>query len=388
MIKAEKILQSKDKFVIKLGLERIEQILKLLNNPQDKYKVIHIAGTNGKGSTCRIINDIILDNGFKVGFYSSPHLFNYEERIKVNGEDISPCIFNRLIEEVNNLALNNNINLSEFELLTAAAFYYFYIKKVDYVVLETGLGGLFDATNAVRDSISIITTIDYDHKERLGNSIDEIAQQKAGIIKKNSIVIVNKDNLGLDVVVKTAKEKCAKVVIADFIKTEFKDKNYFYWNNKKIEFSLLGAHQGKNLALALMAAEVLGFRINESVFKNINWCYRMDLDTKKRVLVDCAHNPSGAKALREFLDENFIGEKKTFIFGCLKNKDYKTMLDILLKDNDSLFFVEFSHPNALKLDDLDEKYKKFLVNTIPKEGLRICSGSIYMLGEKLKTFSF
>ncbi len=389
MNKGKKILESREKFVIKLGLERIEKILSLLNNPQNNYKIIHIAGTNGKGSTSKIINDILIDNGFKVGLYTSPHLFSYEERIRVNNEEISSNIFNRLIEEINNLALNNDINLSEFELLSATCFYYFYIKKVDYVVLETGLGGLFDATNVVQSSICVITTIDFDHKERLGDTIEKIATQKAGIIKNDSIVVVDKDNLGFSVVEKIALEKNAKINLAPIVTTEFIDnKNYFYWDNKKIEFSLLGAHQAKNLALALKTAQILGLTINESIFKNIIWNYRMQFDSRKKVLIDCAHNPSGAQVLRNFLDENFKNEKKTFIFGCLKHKEYKKMLKILLRDNDSLYFVEFDHKNALKLEDLDNEYKKFLVDTIPNDGLRICTGSIYMLGEKLNSFSF
>ena len=171
MKSADEILTSHNKFHINLGLERICAIANLLGNPQDKYKIFHIAGTNGKGSTSKIINDILIESNFKVGLFTSPHLFSYTERIKVNNENISQYVFDKLTNEIDKLAKKNNIELSEFELITAVAFYYFYIKQVDYVVLEVGLGGLYDATNIIKNSISIITTIDFDHTERLGSTI-------------------------------------------------------------------------------------------------------------------------------------------------------------------------------------------------------------------------
>ncbi len=404
---AEEILTSVNKFHINLGLKRMKLILAILDNPQRKYKVIHVAGTNGKGSTSKIINDILIerfkDEDKKIGLYTSPHLFSYNERIKINNENISRYVFDRLINDINNLALENNIDLTEFELLTAVAFYYFYIKKVDYVILETGLGGTYDATNVVDKILAdIITTIDFDHTERLGDSINKIALQKAGIIKENSKVVISKDNLGFEVIEKVAKTKNAKIINPPSLKLEFENGvNWVYLDNKKIQFSLLGSHQAKNLALALAAIKNLDISIDEKTIENalkkVVWKFRLEYNFQKNLLIDCAHNPSGIKTLVEFVKENFKNSDKTFVFGCLKNKDYKTMLNILFeikKASDKFYFVEFEHQNSLKFEDLEDDLKKDLIKVFDKKeikdiinadkNLKIVCGSIYMLGEIFK----
>ena len=261
MKSAVEILTSHNKFHINLGLERITEILSLLDNPQDKYEIIHIAGTNGKGSTSKIINEILFQAGYNVGLFTSPHLFSYTERIRINNKEIDENVFNELINKIDSLAQNNNIELSEFELITAVGFYYFYLNKVDYVVLEVGLGGLYDATNIVKNSTSVITTIDFDHTERLGKTIEEIAFQKAGIIKENSNVIVAKDNFGYKTIENVAQEKNSKIAQLPVIKVSFENKNYAIINNEKYEFNLLGNYQAKNLALALSAIKSLNLNI-------------------------------------------------------------------------------------------------------------------------------
>lgn len=366
---AAEILKSHEKFHITLGLERIKKILSLLGDPQDKYKIIHIAGTNGKGSTSKIINQILIENNIKTGLFVSPHIFSYVERIKVNNENISEYVFNKLTLDIDSLAKTNNIELSEFELITAVAFYYFFIKKVDYVVLETGLGGLLDATNVVKNSIAIITTIGLEHTERLGSTIEEIAAQKAGIIKQNSKVIVSPDNLGFEVIKKVVENKNAQLIKAT--KTDE-------------ESSLLGEHQKLNLALATAAAELLNLDYKEAI-KKVKWPFRLQYFKDKNILIDAAHNPCGIKTLRDFLDKNFKNEKKVFIFGCLKNKDYKTMLNLLLKEEDELCFMEYDYPNSLKYDEfLKLKIEANKIDSIDealkKEGLKVFCGSIYMLG--------
>ena len=392
---AEEILTSHNKFHIKLGLERITKILNLLDNPQEKYEIIHIAGTNGKGSTSKIINEILLEHfqDKNIGLFTSPHLFSYTERICVNSENISEYIFNKLTNEIDLLAQKNNIELSEFELITAVAFYYFYIKKVNYVVLEVGLGGLYDSTNVIKNSTSVITTIDFDHTERLGKNIDEIAIQKAGIIKENSNVAVSKDNLGYETIKNIAQKKNAKIIDLDDIQVVLKDKNYAIINNKKYEFNLLGAHQAQNLALALGAVKSLNLNIKDETIKNalkkVKWRFRLEFHKEKNILIDAGHNPSGIKTLRNFLDENFKNDKKTFIFGCLKNKDYKNMLKTLIQENDEFYFYEFDYPNALKFSELPKEYQINKLENIEqikeiiknKKNLKIFCGSIYMLGK-------
>ncbi len=396
MKKADEILTSHEKFHINLGLERISKILELLNRPQDNYKIIHIAGTNGKGSTSKIINEILVKQGFKVGLFTSPHLFSYEERIRVDNEKISPYLFDKLTDKIDTLAKENNIELSEFELISAVGFYYFYIKQVEYVVLEVGLGGKFDATNVVKNSTSVITTIDFDHTERLGANIEEIATQKAGIIKENSNVIVSKENKGYKIIKKIAKEKNANIIEIPDVKIEFSDKNYAIFNNNKYEFNLLGTHQAQNLALALGAINSLSLDIKnetiEKALKEVKWNFRLEYIKDKNILIDAGHNPSGIKTLKNFIEENFKNTKKIYIFGCLKNKAYQEMLDILNPKEDELYFFEFDYPNALKFSELDKKYQAKKI-TCPEEikkiietnkDLKIFCGSIYMLGNIFK----
>ena len=386
---SEKILTSSEKFHVNLGLNRIKAILSLLNNPQNSFKSIHIAGTNGKGSTSKIINDILIENfkhtDTKIGLFTSPHLFSYTERIKINNKDIKDHIFDRLINDMNTLAKKNNIELTEFELLTAAAFYYFHIKKVDYAIIETGLGGRYDATNVINPILSVITTIDFDHTDKLGDTINKIAFQKAGIIKNNSKVIVSSFNLGFDVIKKIAELNSCKFI-------EVKNTNCTY------DLKLKGDFQKENLSLALCAIKNLDITIADdtikTALKNVEWKFRMEFDKDKNLLVDGAHNVSGIKALRDFLDKNFKNQKKTFIFGCLKTKDYKNMLDILLKNDDELYFFEFSYPHALVFDDLpyNIKQRALRLSTVEdvkkiinyKKNLKIICGSLYMLGNIFK----
>ena len=404
---AQEILTSVDKFHINLGLKRIKLILALLDNPQRKYKIIHIAGTNGKGSTSKIINDILIERfkneDKKIGLYTSPHLFSYNERIKINNTDISRYVFDRLVNDINDLALKSNIDLTEFELLTAVAFYYFYIKKVDYVILETGLGGTYDATNAIDKSLlDIITTVDFDHTEQLGDTINKIALQKAGIIKENSKVIVSKDNLAYEVIKKVAKSKNAILIEPLDVLVKFENGvNWAYINDKKVQFNLLGSHQAKNLALALAAIENLDIKTDEKTIENalkkVTWKFRLDYNKEKNLLIDGAHNPSGMGTLVEFVRDYFKNTSKTFIFGCLKNKDYKTMIKMLFEiknQDDKFYFFEFKYKNALKFNDLEDDLKKKMskissldeikniINT--DKNLKIVCGSIYMLGEIFK----
>lgn len=404
---AQEILTSVNKFHINLGLKRIKLILALLDNPQRKYKIIHIAGTNGKGSTSKIINDILIERfkneDKKIGLYTSPHLFSYNERIKINNTEISRYVFDRLVNDINDLALKSNIDLTEFELLTAVAFYYFYIKKVDYVILETGLGGTYDATNAIDKSLlDIITTVDFDHTEQLGDTINKIALQKAGIIKENSKVIVSKDNLAYEVIKKVAKSKNATLIEPLDVLVKFENGvNWAYINDKKVQFNLLGSHQAKNLALALTAIENLDIKTDEKTIENalkkVTWKFRLDYNQEKNLLIDGAHNPSGMGTLVEFVRDYFKNKSKTFIFGCLKNKDYKTMISTLFEiknQDDKFYFFEFKYKNALKFNDLEDDLKKKMskissldeikniINT--DKNLKIVCGSIYMLGEIFK----
>ena len=391
MQSAESILTSKNKFHINLGLARTLEALEKLGNPQNDINFIHVAGTNGKGSVCALLNEILctyfLNTDVKIGLFTSPHLFSYCERIKVNNENISQDELDKYIK----IASDSQDELTEFEILTVAAFLYFKDKNVKYVVLEVGLGGKFDSTNVIKNTLcSVITTIDYDHTARLGNTIEEIAYQKAGIIKQNCPVVIGCDNLGLDVVKKYASDFNAPLYeVKSLVKPSFSTISI---NNKEYDFSLLGDYQTKNLALALETLKHLPFKVSEETLKialkNVRWKFRLEYDKEKKLLIDGAHNPSGIKALREFLNKYFPDDKKTFIFGCLNNKDYENMLNELILPDDEFYFYEFDYPNALKFEQLPDKIKvraKRVLNPFEilesRKNLKIVCGSLYMLGK-------
>ena len=322
---AVKLLTSQGKFKIKLGLERISGVLEKLGNPQDKLKCIHVAGTNGKGSVCAIIASVLQNAGMKVGLYTSPHIFEYTERIKINGIDISKEDFAKYVEAV------CFDDLTEFEVLTAVMFKYFADNNVDVVVLETGLGGRFDATNVIKSNLcAIITHIDLDHTERLGNTKSKIAFEKAGIIKPDCPVFTSE---GYEEI----KDKADECNSLFSLVTPFEDTT---------NLSLKGTCQQENLSLALAAVRYLFPQISESVIQDgiskVKHPCRFQL-CGEDLIIDASHNPNGAMALRESLDFYYPDRKRCFVFGCLPNKDYKRMMEILFSNGDEIYFYHFKN---------------------------------------------
>ena len=379
---AVELLTSVGKFRISLGLERISAILDLLGNPQDKINCIHIAGTNGKGSVCSIIASILAESGKKVGLYTSPHLFKYTERIKICGENISDSDFAKYVFEISDLADKNNIDLTEFEILTAVMFKYFADNGVEVAVLETGLGGRFDATNVIKKPLCCaITHVDFDHTERLGDTLDKIAYEKAGIMKKDCPCIVFE---GKEVYYDTAREVGA---LLEVIVPYADDKN----------LALKGVHQRENLGLSLAVIEKTFPEISQAVIerglKNVKHPGRFQYIKEKNLIIDGAHNPNGIKSLIESLDLYYPNMKRRFIFGCLKNKDYKTMLKLLLKDGDVAYFYHFSHQNSAAYEVLkaacpiEPKELKDDTEIDFNDGyLNIICGSLYMISELVERF--
>ncbi len=391
------ILTTTEKFKINLGLDRVEKILNLFDNPQDKVKFIHVAGTNGKGSTCAIIEKILLKYGKKkIGKYTSPHLFSYAERFSINGEFIKEDELNSLIEEVNKKDLEFEIGLSEFEILTVVCFLYFYRNNVEIGILETGLGGRLDATNVIKNPlISIITSISIDHKERLGDTIEKISKEKAGIFKENHKCAFLKENKGYEILLKEAlKNKCE--IISDNIDLEIEG-NFVILNGEKIPFSLNGDFQKENLKLALLSLKSLDFEISPEIIKEaistVSWKFRMEkvFLFNKNLLIDGCHNPDGARVLNDYLEKYYKNKKIKFIFGCLSNKEYNKVLSCLYKKEYDFCFYEFDYPNALKYHNLgDFKNKLRLIDDVYFEikngdfDLCVVSGSLYMLGQIFK----
>ena len=374
---AVKLLTSQGKFYIELGLERISRILDILGNPQDKLKCIHIAGTNGKGSVCAIIESVLKETGMKVGLYTSPHIFDYTERIKISGNEISKNDFANYVEKICSIADKNNIYLTEFEILTAVMFEYFADNSVDVVVLETGLGGRFDATNVIKSNLcSIITHIDFDHTERLGKTLEQIAFEKAGIIKENCPVITAE---GFEIIKDTADKKNSLMIMV----SPFEDTS---------NLSLKGLYQQENLSLALTAVRYLFKEISEDTvqkaLKKVQHPFRFQYFADKNMIIDAAHNPNGIRALKQSLDFWYPNLKRRFVFGCLKNKDYKTMMAELFEKNDEIYFYKFDYPNSANIEELqsacDYPSKEFTGKFDYNDGkLTIVCGSFYMIKELL-----
>lgn len=368
------LLTSQGKFYINLGLERISAVLDLLGNPQDKLKCIHVAGTNGKGSVCAIIASILTEAGMKTGLYTSPHIFEYTERIKINGCEISKDDFVKYIFEICEIADKNDIHLTEFEILTAVMFKYFSDNNVEVVVLETGLGGRFDATNVIKRNLcSIITHIDLDHTDRLGNTRSKIAFEKAGIIKPDCPVLTCE---GYEEI-KDRADECNSlfVMVAPYEDTA--------------NLSLKGTCQQENLSLALAAVRLLFPKFLQSVIqdgiKSVKHPCRFQV-CDNNLIIDASHNPNGAMALRESLDFYYPDKKRCFVFGCLKNKDYKKMMEILFEKRDEIYFYHFNNKNSCTVDELQEvcefPSKQFTsLEELPDDYLKIVCGSFYMLNE-------
>jgi len=407
--KAVSVLTSQGKFHINLGLDRISKVLDLLGNPQETLKVIHVAGTNGKGSTCAMLSSVLTEAGYKTGFYSSPHLVEYTERIKINGADISEEDFARLVFKVIKTAAD--IHITEFEILTAAAFLYFQEKNVDFTILETGLGGRLDATNVIKKPVlTVITSIDFDHTDRLGSTIEQIAFEKAGIIKNSVPVITLKDNKGLDIIRNISSERSGDLILTDSNGYSFKGKK-INTDTDEYEISLSGLWQLQNLSLVIEAVNYLnkiGISISDHVLKSglkmTNWQARFQYIEDKNLILDGAHNFSGANLLKKSLDLYFPDKKRIWIYSSLNTKDYESIINTLFRPGDTVICTRNISKNSVQPDELSQKisviYSDVKVYESPDvihayntscslasdEDLTIIAGSLYTVGEFLANF--
>lgn len=338
---------------IRPGLKRVKELLRYFGNPQNHYQVVHITGTNGKGSTSYFLYNILEKaTSLKVGLYTSPHLNSFRERIVVNGEKISRDYVVDFVKNAIPIVKKMDSKGPEymstfFELTTAMAFKYFKDMDVDIVVLEVGLGGRYDATNVIeKPLVSVITTVDLEHTRILGDTIEKIAFEKAGIIKENSSVVTGETKQeALGVIKEEAARKNSRVFIYE---QDFRFKNIrpslnqnlfdyegIYGRLDNIELTMNGKHQFLNCSIALAAFEniekQLGLKVTEEkikdALKGTIWIGRFELfefDDKK-LIIDGAHNPAGFKKLRESLKMYFPDKKKIALIGVLDDKDYRTM---------------------------------------------------------------
>jgi len=385
------------------GLSRIKRLLWKLGNPERDFSSIHIAGSNGKGSTSTFISSVLIEAGYKVGLYTSPHLLEFRERIKINNKMISKKRAEILIETIKEAS--KGLDITYFEALTAIAFLYFSFECVDIAIIEVGLGGRLDATNTIRPILSIITNISLEHTNYLGNTIEEIAREKAGIIKKGIPVI------GPSIIEKYAKVKGSPIFIPgrDFIgkgtskgfELKIKDKVY-----KGLSLKMIGDHQVINASLAIMALSIIKgdfpwkVRDLKNGLKNAFIRGRLEVISKRPLIViDGAHNPDGARVLRETLDNYFSGLKPIFIIGILKDKDKEKFLANLNISSCKVIVTEpkidRKYPKEKLLKDVLKWTKDAIVMDNIKEAIDyakgitkkdelICiCGSLYLVGEAI-----
>jgi len=407
-------LNSFEKFGIKLGLDRIEYICKKLENPQNSYKIIHVGGTNGKGSVCRFLESILVNSGYNVGTYTSPHLQRFSERFTLNKKEISKKEIQKLIVKIKPIIekmIDKNNTPTYFEIVTAMAFQYFKIKKVDFAIIEVGLGGRCDATNILRPIVTIITNVSYDHQNILGEKIKDISFEKAGIIKENVPIVTAATGKALGVIKKVAQQRNSKIEIIDnesfnLISKNFDLYEYIIYGSLKeyqVKTSIIGKHQGENIAIAITAIEILQmngiFITDESIVeaflitKNPG---RMEtIEKNPTILIDGAHNISGMKYLRSTIKEDFSFEKLILIFGILSDKNIKEISDIIIPISDIVIATKSQTSRAFNPKKLKEMIgkKEVIVKDRINEALiyakkiagkndLICvTGSLYTVGE-------
>lgn len=369
------------------GLERISKLMEILGNPQKKLKVVHVAGTNGKGSTSSYINQILIESGYRTGLFTSPFIYEFNERIKINNINISDNDLNRITSIVKQAAdkFDSDNHPTEFELITAVGFMYFADQNCDVVVCEVGMGGRFDATNILTNEqvvLSVITSVAFDHTDFLGDSLDKIAFEKAGIIKQNvPVVTSNCDESVLNVLNNKAKELNAHVSVIDYnqlsvgvfeSKNELK-RNFEYKNFKNLKTRLLGKYQPQNAALAIESCMLI-----KGIFKDITndsiaigiektyWPARFELvSTQPYVIIDGGHNLAGVKALSESLTDIFPNKKCIFVMGVLADKDYHAMVKEISALAKRVYTVTPPSYRALDADVLASVFKEYDIKAEP-----------------------
>lgn len=404
------------------GLERTYKLLEHLGNPERDLKLIHIAGTNGKGSTTSMITEILMGEGYKVGMYTSPFIEEFEERIQINRNNIPKESLAILMDEIK-VAVDKVIEAgynhpTEFEIITVLMLLYFKKENIDFGVIEVGLGGTLDSTNVIKPIIQVITSISFDHTNLLGNTLEKIAREKAGIIKKGIPTVIYPQQ---EEVLKVIKNKCfemdSELYIANNENLKFEnivnlDKPYQllkYNNEIDILLPLLGEHQIINLSVAMQAIEVLNNKniIDISIanivksIKNISWKGRLEvLSNNPYVVIDGAHNIQGIKTLSRNIKKYFKYENLYLILGILADKDVEEMIKIItpmakkvysvtpnsirgelaesLKDEVSKF-----NKNCKAFDKYEEAYLEAL-NDASEKDLILASGSLYMIGDMRK----
>ena len=407
-----------------LGLERIEFLLKSLGFPHENMKAIHVGGTNGKGSVCAMLSSILSSAGYKVGLFTSPHLLEFEERIRINGEPVSKEKLCSLVDRIKPIASSMVKNgdfehPTFFEIATAMAFLHFNDEDVDFAVLEVGLGGRLDATNIISPLICVITSVSLDHTHVLGTTLGEVAGEKAGIIKEGIPVIcgIEQEEI-LKIIKNICQEKNCQVLFSKnqggyTLKESTVDHQKFdiHFNGSQytdLKIPLLGEHQLKNAQIAIMTIELLkgmGVDIKEEDLRkgleDTKWPGRLEIIQKDPIVIlDCAHNPSGMKALGSVINDMFGHTKKTLIIGIMRDKDIPGIVKEAGSFADSMIITRPKFERAAAHELILNWAKKycedvkiiqnvaeavnFAISTADSNDAVIISGSIFNVGEAME----
>lgn len=411
---------------IKFGLDNVKTILSFFDNPHQKYPSVLVAGTNGKGSVCAMLARILSLHDFRVGLYTSPHLVKVEERIRINGEPISSRNFSReltiLKDRIEALIAGKRLLSfpTYFELLTCLAFIYFGKQKIDIAILEVGMGGRFDATNVVIPPVSVITTISREHQKFLGNTLSQIASEKAGIVKPGIPLVCGVKRGEAQRMIKKKARALAASFYGVFDRKDCfqarktgKGQYSFAYKSKADEYSftpfLLGKHQGENAAVAIAASEQLEVNWRklkkEKIIQGIEetrWEGRLEvLSRSPLVILDGAHNEEGAKALREYIQE-FVSTSFTLVVAFMRDKKINRMATLLFPLAEKIILTRFPYFRAAEPEEIsaqapkfkekfflepetEKAFKKALHETSP-QGCIVIAGSLYLVGEIKKHF--
>ena len=373
-------IHSLNRFGIKPGLERINALLNKLNNPQNELEFIHVAGTNGKGSTSTALSNIMAASGKKTGLFISPFVVDFRERIQINGEYISKSDLARLTEKISAFVpfVEQEVedNITEFEFITALMFTFFAEQKCDVVVLEVGLGGRLDSTNVIKAPlVSVITKIALDHIAVLGDTVEKIALEKCGIIKPNSITVTSslQNKTALEVIKKVSVEQNSKLVIADASKASNLNLapfgSEFIYNNLNVTVNLPGEHQVENMVTVIEAALALGVS-NEAIVNGISktaFPARLEVISKEPlVIIDGAHNENGAEVLANYLDKHNL--KPVTLLGMMADKDCSSVVKKIASRASAVYTVKVEcNLRTQTAEELADLSKKFCAFSLPSK---------------------
>ncbi len=397
----------------KPGLSRTETLLKKLGNPEKDMRFIHVAGTNGKGSTCSMCDSVLRAAGYKVGLYTSPYIVRFNERMCIDGMPISDDELAELVDEIKPLADSMEDKPTEFELITAIAFLYFKRHNCDVVVLEVGMGGRLDSTNVIDSPVvSVITGVAIDHTSVLGNTVAEIATEKAGIIKRQCPVVYGgRDDTAFEVISAKSEERDARVVRTKLDALSVKQMDvtgtvFDYDGMTDIKLSLCGSYQPENAATVIETVRMLnqrGFDVNETALReglaNARWRARFELLSSDPVVVfDGSHNMQGVTAAAESVHTFFKGEKTVVLMGVLADKEWERMTEVICGFAERFVCVTPNSPRALSAESLAKKVEELNTKSYPAKSIDdgvavayseakrlnkplVMLGSLYMYGD-------